>query len=137
MNFYQVKPTQPLLAPKLYLFAALIWTAIVTYFCLIDAEQIPKITKGFDKLGHFSFHFGMVFLWFLFLNFQSKKSLLKKNLINAFLISLSFGILIEICQALFTTTRSADVIDVFANTVGGISAILIILILFKAKLFHN
>ena len=87
--------------------------------------------KGIDKFGHFSFHFGIVLLWFLYLNFQKKESDLKTNLKNAFLISLFYGILIEICQALFTKTRTAELNDMMANAAGAIVAVLFTLIGFR------
>jgi glycopeptide antibiotics resistance protein len=52
---------------------------------------------------------------------------LKKTLIYAFLFSLLFGILIEVAQAIFTTTRKADILDVLANSLGGLFAVISIL----------
>lgn len=91
---------------------------------------MPKMEKNFDKLGHLTFHFGITALWFLYFKKKSGKS--KSAMLKAFLFSLFFGITIEIAQALFTTTRQADVIDVAANCVGGLLAIGFIL-LFKRK----
>lgn len=115
-----------------YLIPALIWTTIVTVLCLISSDhiQMPKMEKNFDKLGHLTFHFGITALWFLYFKKKSGKS--KSAMLKAFLFSLFFGITIEIAQALFTTTRQADVIDVAANCVGGLLAIGFIL-LFKRK----
>jgi VanZ family protein len=128
MNYYQVKPTQRLLVPKFYLFAALLWTGVVAYFCLANSASLPKMDRGIDKFGHFSFHFGIVLLWFLYFNFRKKEINLKTNLKNAFLMSFSYGILIEICQALFTKTRTAEFTDVMANVAGAIVAVLFTLI---------
>jgi len=117
--------------PKFYLFAALLWTGMVSYFCLANSASLPKMDKGIDKFGHFSFHFGIVLLWFLYFNVQKKESDLKTNLKNAFLISLFYGILIEICQALFTKTRTAELNDMMANAAGAIVAVLFTLIGFR------
>ena len=43
------------------------------------------------------------------------------------MVSVFFGIFIEIAQQDFTTTRKADVLDVLANTAGALSALIVIL----------
>ena len=54
-----------------------------------------------------------------------------KPLYSAVLFSFFYGIAIEIMQGLFTTTRSADVLDVLANVTGAILASVTILVLKK------
>jgi len=39
---------------------------------------------------------------------------------------MGYGIAMEICQKLFTTTRTADVLDLLANTAGALVGLLII-----------
>lgn len=48
-----------------------------------------------------------------------------------FVISLFFGIAIELFQTYFTITRNGDVVDVLANTTGALLAIIIIKLLDK------
>lgn len=126
MNYCQVKTILALSAPKFYLIVAIIWTGIITYFCLIKSSAIPGIANGLDKIGHFSFHFGMVIFWFLYFNARKKHLFLKINLRNAFLLSLFYGIFLELGQKYLTTTRNADIKDVLANSVGGLMAILLL-----------
>jgi VanZ family protein len=120
-----------LLAHKnLYLFLALSWTTLVFFLCLVSSGSLPSISikvAGFDKLVHFTFHFVFVILWFLYL----KNRNIKPVIVKIFLASLCFGILIEICQSLFTTTRQADVLDVLANATGAITAITILFLYHK------
>lgn len=129
MNYYQVKLIKNLSEhKKILLWLAIIWTAIVTFFCLSNFNELPKIgVSNFDKLGHITFHFGITFLWFLVFKFyilnENKKALKK-----AFLFSFFYGIIIEIFQDQFTATRSGDVFDVFANTFGSLLAILLIIL---------
>jgi len=111
---------------KLILGMAIGWTAIITYYSLVNSSEIPSMPLNFDKLGHIAFHFGLTLSWFLY--FKTRKSNMgyRKAAIKAFLLSLFYGILIEVCQGLFTTTRQADFKDVFANTFGSILVIFLV-----------
>lgn len=112
-----------------------LWTGLVAYLCLVSSDKLPEVAVfQFDKLGHFSFHFGITFLWFLFWK-TTYKTENKFALLKAFLFSVFFGISIEICQGVFTTTRQAEIQDVFANSLGALTAVLLIFITnkFRAK----
>jgi len=129
-----VKLTNNLLVlNKIYGILALIWTTIVTILCLINNNEllIPKFEKNTDKLGHMVFHIGITSLWYLY--FKYKFVNVKKALIQAFLFSFVYGILIEVAQGLFTTTRSADILDVAANTTGALFVATTILLIEKGK----
>ncbi|RZK12882.1 MAG: VanZ family protein [Flavobacterium sp.] len=129
MNYYQVKLIKNLSEhKKITLWLAFIWTAMVTFFCLVSFNELPTIdVNNFDKLGHITFHFGITFLWFLAFKFQFLNEN-KKALLKAFLFSFFYGITIEICQEQFTATRSGDVFDVFANSLGSLLAVILIII---------
>lgn len=118
---------------KIYGILALIWTTIVTILCLFNNNEllIPKFEKNTDKLGHMVFHIGITSLWYLY--FKYKFVNVKKALIQAFLFSFVYGILIEVAQGLFTTTRSADILDVAANTTGALFVVTTILLIEKGK----
>ncbi|WP_291082427.1 VanZ family protein [Flavobacterium sp. BFFFF1] len=106
-----------------YLWLALGWTAVVTYFCLVSFNELPKIgEKNFDKFGHITFHFGLTAFWFLYFRFQRLNDN-KKALFRAFLFSFVYGVTIEIIQETLTDTRSGDVMDVLANVIGSILAV--------------
>ena len=107
------------------------WTAIVTYYSLVGSSEIPSMPNNFDKLGHIAFYFGTTVTWFLYFNSRKSNKGYKKALIIAFLFSLFYGILMEVCQGLFTTTRQPDIKDIFANTFGAILASC--LIYFKSR----
>lgn len=112
-----------------YFLLAVIWTTIVTYFCLKERLLLPSgLPKYADKIGHAIFHFGIVGFWFLALKPIYKSLAVEKLLYRCIFISVFFGLIIESCQAFFTETRSADWQDVAANCVGTILAALILLI---------
>ncbi|TDW46345.1 VanZ family protein [Flavobacterium sp. 270] len=113
--------------PKLLLLCwAIICSGIITYFCLTDSSNIPAVDfPSIDKIVHFCFHFGFTISWILF--FKKELKGIEANDYKAYLISfifsVFFGITIEILQSVFTTTRSADVTDVLANTIGATTGV--------------
>ncbi len=124
-----MKLTQRLLAHnKKLLYVAVFYTLLVTAMCLRTATILLKIPKGFDKLGHICFHIGMVVVWFLYLKFRKPLIKTSKTLLQCLILSLFFGIAIEFCQHYFTTTRTADINDVFANIFGSLIGVVVILI---------
>lgn len=131
MNYFQVMTIKHLLEHnKFYFFLAICWTLLVFLLCLVSVGELPKLSikvSGIDKLVHFTFHFVFVILWSLYL----KNRNIKPVLLKIFFISLCFGILIEVCQSLFTTTRQADVMDVLANATGAFTAITILFLYHK------
>lgn len=134
MNYCQVKLTKNLLELKYIIqVLAFFWTALVAYLCLANSESLPSVeVLQFDKFGHFTFHFGITALWFLFwkTTFRNEN---KYALLKAFLFSFFFGIAIELVQHYFTTTRNGDVLDVVANTNGSLIAVLILYIFSSIK----
>jgi VanZ family protein len=59
------------------------------------------------------------------------KNINRKKILKVLIASFLFGVLIEIFQGCFTTTRQADVMDVLANTIGAISAGILIYFIIK------
>jgi glycopeptide antibiotics resistance protein len=54
-------------------------------------------------------------------------------LMIAFMLSVFFGIAIEILQGLYTTTRREDILDVAANVSGATLAVFTIIIYYKSR----
>ncbi len=89
---------------------------------------MPSVgVKNTDKLVHFVLHFVFTALWILYLISKTEKWSLRKIYGIIFSVSLSYGILIEIAQDLFTVSRRADVLDVCANATGSIIAIAVLI----------
>ena len=130
---FQANHTKNLLVPKgLYFWIALSWTGVIAYFCLTPSNNLPSISIPYlDKFVHASFHFVFTLFWFLFFKKQLNSINVIKPLGLSFVLSVFFGIGIEIVQGLCTTTRRGDVIDVLANTTGATLAVCVILIFSK------
>ena len=128
--------TKSLLVRNIFLLAAVAWTLFITYACLTAAANIPKAAwlnfEHKDKIVHFTFYLVFTLLWVLDLkkvkNFSPKKARL-----FVFVIAVIFGVIIEICQGMFTVERSPDALDVLANTSGSAAAILMLWFFDKKK----
>ncbi|WP_290840695.1 VanZ family protein [Flavobacterium sp.] len=109
---------------KIWFAAALGWTVFVTVLCLVSFSDLPSVNvSGVDKYVHATFHFVFVVLWFNYLRVEGRQN---KTVLHAVILSLAYGILIEIAQGLFTATRQADPKDVAANTAGAIIAAILL-----------
>lgn len=113
--------------PKLNLSLALLWSLLIGVACLMTFNtnvggEIPLK----DKFVHFVFYFLFTILWFRALDKRSPGMTLTRKLSIVFLFGFGYGVGIEICQGLFTETRSADIFDVLANSIGGIAAVAVV-----------
>lgn len=86
--------------------------------CLMQLNKLPETGISFaDKIFHALSYGVLMVLWFNTLVFQFKISI-NKAILYAAIISIIFGIIIEVLQGVFTTTRKADMFDVIANSFG-------------------
>lgn len=93
------------------------YTILTTFLSLVELGDIPNLnTKFDDKIAHFLFYAIFCLLWFLNLTYFK----IKRSLIAASAISILFGLIIEILQDLTTTYRTAEFLDILANTMGTI-----------------
>lgn len=95
---------------------------------MASISNLPSVEiKNADKYVHFTFHYVFIILWFLYFNYKNTGN---KNRLSIllFIASFLFGILIEFAQGAFTSTRKADIYDVFANTTGALFAVIILFI---------
>ena len=98
----------------------------LTIVCLIDLNGVIEVKISFgDKIFHLLAYVVLTVLWYytFFYNLKSNKG---KALIYAVVISIIFGIVIEVLQGTVTAYRSSDIIDVFANSFGAILAAVVI-----------
>ena len=113
---------------NIYLLAALIWTCSILFLCLASFSNLPDVGfENADKYVHFTFHFVFVNLWFLYFNYKNQINSIKLAIL-IFISSFLFGVLIELAQRVFTTTRKGDFLDVLSNATGAFSALTILLI---------
>ena len=110
---------------KILLLFALLWTVLITILSLITVGDIGgSITlPNKDKMVHFVFYFVFVLLWF---HVKKSPHNYKKISVVVFLIAIGYGILMELFQSVFTTTRTADIFDVLANSSGALAGLLFI-----------
>ena len=117
-----------------YFWAAIFWTVVIAVCCLISMRNFDSVETGVrgDKYVHFTFYFIFTMLWYLFLKFKNNDTTFKIRL-RVFILAFVFGLIIEACQEFFTKDRSADILDVVANTSGSLGAILTLWLADKFK----
>lgn len=103
---------------KQVFFITIFYSLALASVCLISFKKLPDIGVSFgDKLFHSFTYVILVFLWYNSLVFHFKRDKIN-SIIYASIIGIIFGIIIEVLQGVFTTTRHADVFDVLANSLG-------------------
>ncbi|MFT7334712.1 MAG: VanZ family protein [Porticoccaceae bacterium] len=119
---------------QLIFLAALLWTGIVLTLCLVQSNSLPVVKiVNLDKYVHAFFHFVFTSLWFLFFIGSTQNKNIFRPLLIAFMLSVFFGIIIEILQGLYTTTRREDILDVAANVFGATLAVFTIVIYYRTR----
>lgn len=105
-----------------YLCVALIMTA-----CLLPGSQIPKVESNFlhlDKLVHAIMLMGVTWaLLFGMASYKGNAVITKRELTIAFVISICFGLLIEVLQFTTTPDRHAEWGDLLADALGAFVAL--------------
>ncbi len=103
--------------------SAIGWTVLIAVLCLVRFTDLPSFgVSGADKYVHFTFHFVFTLLWGFYFWLKLKERTISK-IVRVVILSLCYGILIEILQETCTTTRHADIFDVLANLSGAIVAL--------------
>lgn len=106
------------------------WMVLITSLSLFSFSNDTEERIWFphlDKIVHFSFHFGILILGYLFLTERTKNSWgLRKRIGLLILFSFGYGLLIEGLQWLMPFGRSAEYCDVLANLSGAVMGGLLI-----------
>lgn len=111
---------------------ALLWTLLILYLSLKNPSGEQRFSfANADKLVHFTFYFMFVILWYRYLFLAGK--IQKGNKIALVVIAVILGVLVELAQKYFTTTRQADVWDVVANSTGVFVGLLVSIRFFTLK----
>ncbi len=104
-----------------YQYLAVIWSVLVLILCdmPMGATDGVPVFEGFDKLVHTGFFFVLsVFMFYGKIRQHKSYSFRIISVLTVFLISASFGGLIELLQWKVFTYRSADWWDFFCDVVG-------------------
>ena len=115
--------TKKLLAPKIVLFAAVLYSIALTVIMLIPVNSGKTYDLPVDKVVHIGLNGLLAFLWLWFVN--NKYLLTTKKVLFVFIACVSYGIIIEILQETITYSRSGDFWDVVANTIGCMIAVVV------------
>jgi glycopeptide antibiotics resistance protein len=105
----------------IYFWKPLLWLAIICYALFIPADDLPL--EPFFRIPHFDkmVHFGLFFVFCLFL-LRPLKRLKFQYYLLAPLISIILSALLEFSQHVLSISRSSDIKDFIANSLGVISA---------------
>lgn len=106
-----------------YHIASIIWAGIILLLSGLPSSNFPDLSfwnfLTFDKFAHALFYAVLVVLIAIgevkHHRFSSKRS---QSVVKGFVVGFSYGLLIELLQAVLFVGRSADWTDVVANTIG-------------------
>ena len=107
---------------------AIIWGIFIFIMSSFPGDDIPKsfiINIPFaDKIIHFFLYFLLVILIMIGTLRKVKTILTIRHFLLVFFISLFYGFLLEVLQDLVFIMRSADFMDVIANSAGSFTGLL-------------
>jgi len=118
----------------------IIWIIIIFILSSIPGNDIPKLNRfkipHIDKIVHFVMYFTLQFLVLTeyYKNYTQKISFIK-ILSLSLIISIIYGLLMELLQNYFFVSRTGSVYDFIANSVGAIFGSLLVVLLVKNKCF--
>lgn len=121
---------------KQALIIAIFYTLGLAVVSLITISNLPDAGISFaDKIFHFIVYGVLTYLWVNTFFFKFKWSKVKA-ITYASVLSVVFGIIIEVLQGSVTTSRFMDVYDALANTLG-VLVMVLVLLLNKKTLIKN
>jgi VanZ family protein len=105
---------------------SLLVALIILFLSLASSETFENVSffdiSYMDKIVHFGMYLGLMSV-IIFENRNSIKTILQ--LFLTALIPFSYGILMEVLQSTVTTSRSASLFDVIANSTGILTSVLL------------
>tara|TARA_B100000780_G_C21126231_1_gene457059 strand:+ start:7603 stop:7968 length:366 start_codon:yes stop_codon:yes gene_type:complete len=105
------------------IYIAIFFTISITIGSLVKSDFIVvKSISVSDKTYHLIAYFLLMLSW---LNVFCKKETFQKNVKYVILGCIIFGIIIEILQGIITSYRTASYLDIVANTIGVLLAVVI------------
>ena len=112
---------------------ALCYTTVLTIVSFIHISGLPNIDySNSDKIFHFIAYSALSWFWFQVFYNKFKWPYSKSLLVSA-IVSVIFGIIVEILQGVLTDTRVAENNDILANTLGVSLTIIILMLLKKSE----
>jgi VanZ family protein len=126
-----------------YHWPALLWAIFVLILCGYPGNKLPELTflewLKPDKIMHIVLFGIQCFLLLKGLHRKSHSLTLKKNFIlTSIILSISYGILVEVLQEYIFINRNGDLRDAIANSLGALAGYWIFKRKFqKAGFSHN
>lgn len=111
------------------------YTIVLTTLCLItiDFDSVDDVAPSYsDKIFHFLSYTILTSLWYYTIKKQFKLKPIKA-LVYVAVAVIIFGIIVEVLQEVFTSTRVFDVFDILSNTTGVLIAVIILLYKIKTE----
>lgn len=109
-----------LLESKQLLVISIIYSVFITIIFLIPTKEMPKLSHfliPIDKIIHVFIFLALTFLWLSYIN-----SLLNNTkpivLFFILVVCLLYGILIEVIQEFYLSSREAEFFDIIADLLG-------------------
>lgn len=106
-----------------YFLPSITWAAIILFLSLAPSNQMPELNiwqlLSFDKAAHLFFY--ALFTLQLIVAFKKQNfscTLKYQSVLSALFISLLYGVIVEMLQYFMFAGRSADYLDIIANTLG-------------------
>ena len=112
--------------------ATILWALLIAVLSLFPGDQFPKVgVSGLDLIIHF-FFYSVFNLLLIVGNIQQEKFnfLRSRPVIAAFIISISYGLIIELLQGTVFVSRGAELSDAIANSVGSVVGWVLFLIIY-------
>ena len=116
---------------KLISFATICYSLLIVIASLasIATTVLPSNIPESDKLAHLIAYFRFTIIWTIFFYTRNKTKMglnhFYKAIIKASALGVSFGLLMEVAQLVFTDYRQFDFKDALANSLGVFIAVLI------------
>lgn len=115
----------------------LTWMGLITFLSLhsFKDNELPDLgIPNIDKLVHFVFYAMATFLGCLFMRERTHgEKGLNPTLVIIGILMIIYGMVIEVLQYAFTTSRDGNIFDVLANSMGTFAGILTIVFIFKGE----
>jgi VanZ family protein len=112
----------------------ILYVLALTAASLMIISDMPSLGFSFDdKIYHAIAYFLLTLLVFNYCNVKRFKS----SLVISAIVTIVYGIIIEVLQYVITTYRTFDIYDAIANTLGAILAVIMLKYLLKTKVKMN
>ena len=120
-----------------YFVPAILWSLVILGLSTMSGISLPEQLwdiLAWDKLAHAGVYgLQVMLIYYGFQQYRKAEKLGNQLLITGFLISVVYGIGMEVIQYSFFPNRYFEVLDIIANIIGSIIG----LFLYRKYFFHN